>query len=183
MKKWLKITLIILAIIIIILVSLFGALLFDITSYGATGAQTLNPTGTPIGRALVVYDPGFSGAASSDATKIADDLQANKYTVILAGVHNGAAGNTSGYNLIVTGGPMYWGQVSSSIDGFIKTIPDNVKLGVFGSTGSSNYVESDFTSLQKQVASATNDQSVTVKLILNGNETNDCAELVSALIK
>jgi hypothetical protein len=103
--------------------------------------------------------------------------------VILAGVRSEAASNESGYNMIVAGGPMYWGQVSSSIDGFLKTVPDSTGLGVFASTGSSSYVESDFTSLQKQVTSATHNEKAVVKLIRDGNETNDCADLVSALVQ
>ena len=143
----------------------------------------MNPVGASIGRALVVYNPGFSGAAKQDATKIAENLQAKNYTVILAGVRSGMASNVSGYKIIVAGGPMYWGQVSSSIDGYLKTLPNNVKLGVFASTGSSSYVESDFNSLQKQVASDTHNGKAVVKLILDGNETNNCADLVSTLVQ
>lgn len=156
---------------------------FDLSSYGATGNQTLNPSGSSIGRALVVYDPGFSGAAKQDATKIADDLQAKGFTVDLAGVRSGTAGNKSGYNIYVAGGPMYWGQVSSSIDGYLKTVPNSVKLGVFGSTGSSTLSESDYTSLVNQVTSATHNENAIIKLIQNGNETNDCADLVSTLVQ
>jgi uncharacterized protein YpmB len=59
MKKWLKIALVVLVVILILLVSLFVIFIFDLTSYTATGSETLNPIGTSIGRALVVYDPGF----------------------------------------------------------------------------------------------------------------------------
>ena len=156
---------------------------FDLSSYGASDNQTLNPSGSSIGRALVVYDPGFSGAAKQDATKIADDLQLKGYTVDLAGVRSGTADNKSGYNIVVAGGPMYWGQVSSSIDGYLKTVPNSVKLGVFGSTGSSTLSESDYTSLVNQVMSATHNENATIKLIRDGNETNDCADLVSTLVQ
>ena len=183
MRKLWKIVLVVLIVIVVLIVSVFAAFALDLSSYGATGSETLNPTGASIGRALVVYDPGFSGAAKQDATKIADDLQAKGYTVILAGVRSGMASNESGYNIIVAGGPMYWGQVSSSIDGYLKTLPNNVKLGVFGSTGSSKFSESDFTSLINQVASATHIENVILKLILDGNETNDCADLVSTLLQ
>jgi hypothetical protein len=183
MRKWLKIALIVLIVIVVVLVSLFAALIFDLKSYGGTGSETLNPTGTSVGRALVVYDPGFSGAASRDAGKIADDFQADNYTVVLAGVRSGDAGNVSGYSVIVAGGPVYFGRVSSSIDGFLTTVQGNARLGVFGSTGSSSLVESDFASLQQQVASATYNADVVVKLIRDGNETNDCADLVSLLVQ
>jgi flavodoxin len=182
MRKLLKIGLVVLVIIIVLVVSVFAAFSFDLSSYGATGSETLNPTGTSIGRALVVYSPGFSGAAKQDATKIAGDLQAKGYTVVLAGVRSENAGTNSSYDVIVVGGPMYWGQVSSSIDGYLKTLPSNVKLGVFGSTGSGTFVPSDYASFKQQVASDTHSENAAVKLILEGNETNNCADLVSILV-
>ena len=91
MKKWLKIALVVLVIIVILIVSGFAVFALDLSSYGATGSQHLNPSGSSIGRALVVYDPGFSGAAKQDATKIAEYLQAKGYNVVLAGVRSGAA--------------------------------------------------------------------------------------------
>jgi flavorubredoxin len=183
MKKLLKVGIVVLVVIVVLFAAVFAAFSFDLSSYGATGSETLNPAGASVGRAMVVYDPGFSGAAKQDASRIADDLQSKGYTVILAGVRSRMATNESGYNIIVAGGPIYFGQVSSSIDGYLKTVPNNVKLGVFGSTGSSTFAESDFVSLQKQVASDTHNEKVAVKLILDGNETNNCAELVSALVE
>lgn len=183
MRKILKIGIIVLLIFVVLVVGVFAAFAFNLSSYGATGSQTLNPTSASLGRALVVYDPGFSGAAKQDATIIAENLQAKAYTVDLAGVRSGTAGAKSGYSIIVAGGPMYWGQVSSSIDGYLKTVSNNVKLGVFGSTGSSSFSESDFASFEQQVAASTHNEKAVVKLILDGNETNDCAELVSALLQ
>jgi len=182
MRKLVKIGIIVIVAIVILFVSAFAAISFDLSSLGATGSETLNPANNSAGSALVVYSPGFSGAAKQDATKIAGDLQAKGYTVILAGVRSGMAGKSSGYDIIIAGGPMYWGQVSSSIDAYLKTLPGNAKLGVFGSTGSGTFVQSDDTSLQQQVASATHSENVAVKLILDGNETNDCENLVSTLV-
>jgi hypothetical protein len=183
MKKIFKILIVVLVVIVVLLVSVFAVFAFDLTSYTATGSQTFNPSGASIGRALVVYNPGLSGAAKQDATKIADDLQANGYTVDLAGVRSGTASTKSGYTVIVAGGPMYFGQVSSSIDGYLKTLPSNAKLGVFGSTGSSKFSESDFTLFEQQVASDTHNEKAIIKLILDGNETKDCADLVSTLLQ
>ena len=183
MRRLLKIIIIVFAVILVLIVSAFAALSLDISSYGATGSETLNPTGIPIGRALVVYDPGFSGATKQDAAKIADILQAEGYTVDLAGVRSETAGNKTGYAVIVAGGPMYFGQVSSSIGEFLKTVPINVRLGVFGATGSSTFSENDFTSFANQVTHATLNEEVTLKLILDGNEANDCADLVSKIVQ
>jgi hypothetical protein len=183
MKKWLKIVIVVLVVIVVLLVSVFAVFALDLSSYGATGSQTLNTSGSSIGRALVVYDPGFSGAAKQDATKIADDLQAKGYNVDLAGVRSGTASNKSGYSIIVAGGPLYFGKVTSSIDGYLKTVPTSAKLGVFASTGSSSFVQSDFNSLQSQVASDTKNANVSIKLISDGNETSNCADLVSTLVQ
>ncbi len=183
MRKKLKIGIVVLSAIIIIVASIFAVIDFDLASYSDTSTKTLNPTGATIGRALVVYSPGLSGAAKQDAAKIAENLQTKGYSVDLAGVRSGTAGNKSNYNIIVAGGPMYWGQVSSSIDGYLKTLPSNIKLGVFGATGSNTLVQSDFETLSNQVALDTHNSNVSIKLVLDGNETNDCAELVSTLIQ
>jgi hypothetical protein len=183
MRKILKIVVIVFVVSIVLVVGVFAAFAFNLSSYGATGSESLSPTGTSVGRALVVYDPGFSGAAKQDATKIAENLLAKGYTVDLAGVRSGTAGTASGYSIIVAGGPMYWGQVSSSIDAYLKTLPTTVKLGVFGSTGSSTFSQSDFTSFEQQVASATHNEKAALKLIVDGNETQNCADLVSDLLQ
>jgi hypothetical protein len=183
MRKLLKIVIVVLVVIIVLIVSAFVAISLDLSSLGASGTETLTPSGTSIGRALVVYSPGFSGAAKQDATKIAGDLQTKGYTVILAGVKSATAGKNSDFNIVVVGGPMYWGQVSSSIDGYLKTLPNNAVLGVFGATGSGTLVESDYTSFRQQVASDTHNENAVIKLILDGNETNDCSDLVSALLQ
>ncbi len=182
MRKLLLIGIVAIVVIVVLIVSAFAVISLDLSSAGATGSETLNPAGTTIGQALVVYSPGFSGAAQRDAVKIAEDLKAGGYTVVLAGVRSGAASNQSGYDIIVAGGPMYWGQISSSIDGYLKTVPSHVELGVFGATGSSSFAQSDFDGLRNQVAASTHNEGVALKLIRDGNETSDCADLVSALV-
>ena len=73
-------------------VGAFGAIIFlDVAAYTATGSQTLTPTGTSVGNALVLYDPGLSGTAKGVAEKVASDLQAQNYTVTLAGIKSSAA--------------------------------------------------------------------------------------------
>jgi len=168
-------------VIVVLLGGTFAAISGDWSNLGATGSETLTPSGASVGEALVVYSPGFSGAAKDAAAIIANDLQERGYTVDLAGVRSEKAADKSGYNIIVAGGAMYWGQVSSSIDGYLKTLPSGVKIGAFGTTGSSEYQESDFDSFKQQVVSNTNNENAVVKLILAGTETADCADLVSKL--
>jgi menaquinone-dependent protoporphyrinogen IX oxidase len=186
MRKILKIVVIAIAVIVILIVSAVAAISLDAASFTATGTQTLNARGTQVGRALVVYDPGFSGAAKTAAQKIADDLQSNGYTVELAGVRSQTAGNASGYDIVVVGGPMYFGEATSSIEGYLNalTLSSQTKLGVYVTTGSSQFVNSDYQSLQQQVTSATSNShssNVAVKMVLDGNETQNCADLISAL--
>lgn len=184
MKRILKIALIAIAIIVVLMVSAVAAIALDVASFTATGSQTLTADGTQVGHALVVYNPGFSGAAKSAAEKIAGDLQAKGYTVDLAGVRSSTAANASSYDVVVAGGPMYWGQATSSIEGYLKTqtLPNQTKLGVYVTTGSSQYSINDFEMLQQQVASATNNRSqVAIDMVLDGNETQNCTDLVSAL--
>ena len=135
MRKIFKIILAIFAAIIIAVVA-FGAIIFlDVAAYTATGTQTLTPTGTSIGKAIVIYDPGLSGTAKGVADKVAADLQTKSYTVTVAGVKSSAASSTSDYKIIVVGGPVYAGALTSSIKDNLKSISigESAKVGVFGS--------------------------------------------------
>ena len=115
MRKIFKIILAIFAVLIIAVVSFAAIILLDVAAYTATGTQTLTPTGTSVGKAIVIYDPGLSGNAKNVADKVASDLQAKGYTVTLAGVKSSAAASTTGYKIIVVGGPVYAGALTSSV--------------------------------------------------------------------
>jgi flavodoxin len=99
----------------------------------ATGSETLKPDGATTGKALVVYNPGFSGATKDTAAKIAGDLKARGYEVCLAGVSSSAAANVSGYDVIVAGGPVYGGKVSGSVWSYLVALvpPASAKVGAF----------------------------------------------------
>ena len=106
---------------LIIVVAAFAAVIFlDVAAYTATGSKTLTPTGTSVGKALVVYDPGLSGTAKGVADKIASDLQAQSYTVTLAGIKSSAAGSTASFGVIVVGGPVYAGSITVSVKDLLK---------------------------------------------------------------
>jgi len=111
----------------------------DVMSSQATGSELIKPGGPATGRALVVYNPGLSGAPKDAATQIANDLRARGYEVTLAGVKSDAAANVSGYDVIVAGGPIYGGKVSPSIDSYLRALtpPANAKVGAFAIGGSS----------------------------------------------
>lgn len=132
---WAGIALIVL---IVASLALAGLVALDVMSNLATGSETLKPDGAATGKALVVYNPGLSGAPKDAATKIANDLNARGYEVVLAGVRSTAATSVSGYDVIVAGGPIYGGVVSSSVQSYLKALvpPDNAKVGAFAIGGS-----------------------------------------------
>jgi flavodoxin len=162
-----------------------GVICSGFTGYIATGTKSFSPTGAVKGNALVIYDPGVTGAAKNAATEIADSLKSKGYKVELAGVSSAAASNTSSYDTIIVGGPMYYGKVSNSIDKYLKNlnVPKNVKIGIFGTTGSSEFHDEDIKSFGKQVKSNLNREAV-IKTLRNGDSTSiDCADIVSTLLK
>ncbi len=134
-KKLGKIIGIGLVIIIIAAVLGFSTVFYDIAGYNAKESQTLNPDGTVVGYAMVVYDPGVTGTAKKVADSIAKDLQTKGYSVELAGISSSKAGNTSNYSVIVVGGPIYAGNPSSSVKEYLKNlqVSQNTNLGVFAS--------------------------------------------------
>jgi flavodoxin len=191
--NWLMIVgLIVAGIVVLIVVAAFvtGALFCgDMMSYTDTGSKLLEPVGTPAGKALVAYNPGVSGGAKNAAAIIAGDLQAKGYTVSLAGIKSPAAANISGYDVVVVGGPMYFGRVSNSVDAYVMALkPQNgMKLGVFATTGSPEFHDEDIASFGKQVAAApysgTLNKAAITKTIRSGDAGNtDCSEFVSAVV-
>lgn len=180
-----------LVIVVIVAMTIAAGLILcgDILSYTATGSETLSPAGASVGQALVVYNPGVSGDARNAAETIAGDLQSKGYTVTLAGVKSPAAANISGYDVIIAGGPMYFGRVSNSVEEYLKglQLQRDVELGVFATTGSDKFNDADITSLGQQVASfpysSTLNKTVVTKTIRAGDACNtDCSEFVSAVL-
>jgi hypothetical protein len=135
MRKIFKITLTIFAVLIIIVLAFGTIILLDVAAYTATGSQTLTSTGATVGKAIVIYDPGLSGSSKGVADKVAIDLQTKGYTVILAGVKSSTAGITSGYNIIVVGGPVYAGALTGSVKNVLANLvlDQGAKIGVYGS--------------------------------------------------
>ncbi len=159
----------------------------DLMSYTGSSFKSLSPTGTATGRALVVYNPGISGMASKAAGEIATELIFNGYEVDLAGVRKAPA-STSDYDLVMAGGPMYGGKLTRSMEVYLKKLKlqDEVKLGVFTTTGTDQFHEEDFQSLTKQVERLvdTSLSKPTIKLIRSKDKsTEDINTLVSETIE
>jgi menaquinone-dependent protoporphyrinogen IX oxidase len=147
----------------------------------------LNPTGTVTGRALVAYNPGISGMAKNAANEIANELKSKGYEVDLAGVRKAPA-DTSSYDVIIAGGPLYGGKLTRSMDAYLKTLKlqKKVNLGVFATTGTDKFVGEDFQSLTKQVETLVDiplSKEPTIKLIRSKDKsTEDISALVSETI-
>ena len=174
MRKIFKIILAIFATIIII-VGAFAAIIFlDLAAYSATGSQTLTPTGTSIGKALVVYDPGLSGTSKSVADKIAIDLQAQSYAVTLAGIKSSVAAKTAGYAIIVVGGPIYAGSPTVSVKDNLKNLkPDSeTKVGVFGS-GQGATSQSDIDMIKSSVPALSNNGPLSNAIVVKIGDKED----------
>lgn len=152
-KKIAKIAGIGITVVILVIFGVMGFIMFDVMSYTANGSETFNPSGNVIGNALVVYDPGISGEAGTVALNIAKELQKKGYEVDYVGINNKQAKNTSKYDLIVVGGPIYAGKASSSVRSYLSNLkPANgTKVAVFA-TGQDKDIMRNLSLLKSEVA-------------------------------
>ncbi len=137
MRKVLKVIFAIFTVLVIFLVIFAVVFLLDLAAYTATGTQTLPASGSFMGTALVLYDPGLTGASTRVAQQVAVDLQNKSLTVTLAGIKSSTASNTTGYDVIVIGGPIYAGSPTSSVkdalNGLVLNHDQDTRIGVYGS--------------------------------------------------
>jgi flavorubredoxin len=170
MRKVFKIILSIFVALIIIVVAFGAIILFDVAAYTATGSQTLTPTGTSVGKAIVIYDPGLSGTSKTVATQIATDLQTQNYQVTLAGIKSSAAADVAGYKIIIVGGPVYAGALTSSVKDTLLSLDrshgQGTKIGVFGS-GQGATSQDDINQLKRSMPTGSDNtlsEAVVVKI-------------------
>ena len=186
MKKVFKIVIVSVSILLIVMVVAFGLVILDVAGAFATGTNTL-PNGAAIGTALVVYDPGLSGGAKDAATKIGYNLQSEGYTVVLAGVKSSTAANVTGYEVVVVGGPIYGGQASNTVRGYLSDLDSaaGTKVGVFG-FGSVRIDDSDLVSVMNEVAPLPSSSSLSIdavaKIVSGNSMDKQCADFVTELL-
>jgi flavorubredoxin len=175
MKKVFKIIIAVFAVIIILFVSVAATIFLDLAAYTGTGTQTLTPTGNPVGKAIVIYDPGLSGNTKAVADKVASDLQTKGYTVTLAGIKSSVASNVSGFDAIVVGGPVYAGALTGSVKDTLKSIESShgqgTKIGIYGS-GQGATTPEDVTQLKQSIPSGS-DNSLSQALVVKIGEKED----------
>ncbi len=174
MRKALKIILAIVVALVVIFAIFAAMFVLDISAYTATGSQTLTPTGTSQGKALVLYDPGYSGAATNVANKVAVKLQAQNYTVTLAGIKSADAQNTEGYSIIVIGGPIYAGVPTASVKDALNNLQPDVGavVGVFGS-GSGASTPDDIAQIKAGVTALGTGGSLSSAVVVKIGESED----------
>lgn len=187
-KKLLKFTALGAVLFIVIAFGAMGFVTYDVMSYTATSSEKLNPAGTEVGKALVVYDPGISGNAKDVASAIAKNLQTKGYTVDLAGINSETVKNTSEYGIIVVGGPIYAGNASKSVQSYLITLkpPENAKVAVFA-TGQDADILNNPEMLKKEVAPLPEGSSLKINAVtkfINGEDINKkCADFVNSILK
>jgi flavodoxin len=188
MRKAFKIILAIFAALVILVVAIGAVFLLDLAAYTATGSSTLTSSGASVGKAIVVYDPGLSGAAKGVADKVAIDLQAKGYTVTLAGIKSSAAANTADYGVIVVGGPIYAGAPTSSVKDCLSNLNPTrgFKIGVFGS-GQGATTPSDVQMIKDTIAGLKNGNSLSNALVVKIGQSEDlnarAEDFVTQLLK
>ncbi len=179
-----KIILALFAVLIIVGLGSISLIILDAAGNLATGSQTL-PNGAAIGKALVVYDPGLSGSAKDVATKIGYNLQSSGYHVVLAGIKSSAAADTSGYSVIVVGGPIYVGKPASTVQSYLNSFHplENAIVGVFGYGSVEVY---DANAVMNDVAPLPSNSSLTlnavIKVVSSDNMDVKCQTFVTNLL-
>ncbi len=183
MRKIFKIIIAIFAVVVIVIAAFGAILLLDVAAYTATGSKTLTLTGTSVGKALVIYDPGVSGTAKGVADKIAADLQAKSYTVTEAGVKSPAVTNTSDYSVVVVGGPVYAGALTSSVKNYLNNLPPGhaspgsgayvfIRVGVFGS-GQGATSQSDIDMIKNSVTALSSNGTLSNAIVVKIGQQED----------
>lgn len=186
MRKIFKIILFTLVLLVILAVASSSLIILDVAGNLASDSKTL-PHGSAIGKALVVYNPGLTGGAKDIATKIGYNLQDAGYEVILAGVKSSTAANTTGYSVIVVGGPIYAGKPTSTVQAYLNSLnpPTNAKVGAFG-YGSIKIDDADSVAVRQEVALLPNDSTLTlnaaIKVASGDDVDSKCQEFVTNLL-
>jgi len=190
MKLIMKIALIAAAVVIVVALAGLGSMgliVLDVMSATATGSETLSPAGNVTGHALVAYNSGIGGGAKNVASVIANDLKAQGYSVVLAGVKSAAAADVSGYDVIVVGGPVYMANASGSVKTYLQGLHPsaNATVGVFG-FGSEERDIADQATVLEDVASLPADSTLkikaAVKLVPQDDIDRECDGFVAMLL-
>lgn len=159
-----------------------GVIFWGLGYYNTMGSETITPDSNVTGKALIVYDPGYSGETKNVATSMAQDLKSKGYEVKLAGVSSNDASNITGYDVLIFGSPTYAAAPSGIVKSYLEglNIPPNVMVGVF-STGSGADDQDSNLVMQDIIQN----KNITVKVSRKYDQTavqNDYTQFISELL-
>ena len=159
-----------------------GVIFWGVGYYNTMGNETITPDSNVTGKALIVYDPGYSGETKNVASSMAQDLKSKGYEVKLAGVSSNYASNITGYDVLIFGSPTYAAAPSGIVKSYLKglNIPPNVTVGVF-STGSGADDQDSNLVMQDIIQN----KNITVKVSRKYDQTavqNDYTQFISELL-
>jgi len=120
----------IIIIIIVILSSAIGIIMWRTSQETVTPLRTLNPQSSGP-RALVVYSPGLSDFPQKMAEAFANGLAATDWSVDIVTASSQAPTDLTGYTLLVIGGPIYGGQPSKPVQDYTARLEDLKGLRVY----------------------------------------------------
>ena len=120
------------------------------------------PEGAVTGKALIVYDAGFTGGTKTAASYFAEDLKSKGYEVKLAGVRSDDALNTAGYDVLIIGSPTYRGKPTKPIESYLKGLKpaENTAIGIYSLSGGNLQDSNVF------MAQMLKDKSIPVKIAI-----------------
>jgi hypothetical protein len=112
------------------------AALLDLGSFLAAGSEDY-PHDNPKGTALIVYDPGLTGAGRRAASWIATDLQTMRYNVTVAGIRSAEAMDAGGMDVVIFIGPTLAGRPPGPVADCLGnvTVDPGARVGVFAIRG------------------------------------------------
>ena len=119
----------IILIIIVILISATGILIWRASQETVTPLRTLNPQSSGP-KALVVYSPGLSGFPQKIAEAFATALT-TEWSVDIVTASSQAPTDLTAYTLLVIGGPVYGGQPSKPVQTYMARLGDLKGLRVY----------------------------------------------------
>ena len=171
-------------IIVILILVLLGAFLMGVSR--SKKSKIIKPEGAVTGKALVVYDAGFTGGTKNAAGYIAEDLKSKGYEVKLAGVRSSEALDTSGYNILIIGSPTYGGKPTKPIESYLRNLKptENIVIGIYSLSGGNMQDSNVF------MAQMLKDKSIPAKIaikyeftLFGAGDKNKYSGFVSELLK